>query len=90
MTPELFKIPESLSPKLIWLCKHGLSISYDPRFDTQPLQESPETGADIYPWVCYSLSLPELLRGYGITEDQAIIDYCLKNDLKHWTQERTP
>lgn len=87
---ELFDIPESLSPKLAWLRKHALRTDYDPRFDTSPLQESPETGADIYPWMCGEQAQHSDRPGFGMTEEDACIDYCRKNDITHWTLTPNP
>lgn len=84
---ELFPVPVSLSPKRAWLKRHSLRTDFDPRFDSQPLQESPETGAEIYPWICSHWSGNTELPGVGMTEDEAIIDWCRKNDVQHWTQE---
>ena len=91
MNPELFPIPESLSPKLAWLKKHGLVTHY---FEVlQEGAESPETGEELYPWTCMDRrpnpnhSIKEGIVGVGETEEEACMDYARKNDILHWTLE---
>lgn len=82
------EIPESLSPKLAWLKKHGLTTHFLPPEESLELRECPETGETIYPWRC-GISHPEfgfaVPYGVGETEADAIIDYCRKNDLPHYS-----
>lgn len=86
---ELFPVPESLSPKLAWLKKHGLMTHFD--VDLINLPESLETEDTCYPWICskrdsdpFAYRAGASIIGVGVTEEEAIIDYCQKNDLKHW------
>lgn len=87
MTTELFPIPESLSPKLAWLRANGLMTHYDARLTDCP--ESPETGAICYPWICSKREndpfIYDGLIGVGPNEEDAIWDYCRKNDLPHYS-----
>lgn len=81
---ELFPVEVSLSPKLKWLAKHGLITKHDPTLEDCP--ESPETGETCYPWVCGVLDGRAEPYGVGLTEEDAIVDYCRKNDLPHYSQ----
>lgn len=83
MTADLFPIPESLSPKLAWLRANGLRAEFDPRFDGT--EESPETGETVYPWLCGKLDGEPERYGVGMTDEDAIWDYCRKNDLTHYS-----
>lgn len=87
------ELPESLSPKLAWLRKHGLITHYfevDDHLDR--LTTCPETGNDIYPWWCAperNMASGEHTYelGVGFTEDEAIIDYCRKTETLHYSLE---
>ncbi len=64
----LFPVPESLSPKLVWLAKH--------RLHTKDMSGY---------WLCRNGGWTKSAK--GDTEDEAIIDYCARHGLKHWTLE---
>ncbi len=87
MTDMFPDLPEVLSPKLAWIKKHGLRTM----FDDNMRGECPETGADLYPWACckegktYSPGDWPII-GVGDTEEEAIWDFCWKNDVKHYSQ----
>lgn len=89
MTTELFAdLPESPSPKLVWLRKHGLETRFDPELADCP--ESPETGDTCYPWIVAQADVIELDRftlGSGATEDEAILDYCARTGIPHYSLE---
>jgi len=68
--PDLFEIPESPSPKLVWLKKHRLSLNF--------IEHSQD-------WMCCNAGYT--WQGRGKTEDEAILDYCERHGLKHWTLE---
>lgn len=80
------ELPESLSPKLAWLRKHGLTIEHIPEFDS--FTKSPETGLQCYPWLCgikhaeFGWAAP---LGVGTSEEEAIVDYCWKADIPHYS-----
>lgn len=88
---ELFDIPESLSPKLVWLKKQGLVTSYHAEYADGG--ESPETGEDIYPWTCSQQHPPahgtisQGIIGVGRNETDAILDYCKRTGLVHYSIE---
>lgn len=82
------ELPESLSPKLAWLRKHGLETRFDPELADCP--ESPETGDTCYPWIVTQanvLEIDQFTLGVGATEDEAIIDYCRKTETLHYSLE---
>jgi hypothetical protein len=89
MNPELFPdLPPMLSPKLEFLRKHGLATAYDYGLAQE---------GDPAPWGCYRnrqesdpRGITEAFIGIGADEDAAILDYCAKRGLKHWTLEGTP
>lgn len=91
MSTELFPdLPESPSPKLAWMRKHGLATHFDGGLAACP--ESPETGDTCFPWICSQAKSASLLFsseiqrvGVGTTEDEAIIDFCRKNDVTHYS-----
>ena len=88
MADDLFpNLPETLSPKLSWLRKHGLVTSLDD--DLDELFESPETGDICFPWLCGKKDgdLCAENTGGGRTEDEAILNYCEKTGTKHWSLE---
>lgn len=87
MNTALFPdLPESLSPKLAWLKKHNLQTFYDAEAEG----ESPETGEQIWPWICWKLvdGDPVDVRepyGTGQTEEDAILNYCEKTGTPHYS-----
>jgi hypothetical protein len=74
----LFPIPESPSPRLAWLAKHGLIT----RKNTLP--HAFIAPAD-RPWICCNPAYTQ--KGFGFTEEEAILDYCELFGLTHWTVE---
>lgn len=91
-TPLFPDLPETWSPKIIWLKNHRLFIQHRSEFDgiaEVDLPECPETGVQIYPWRCLKIEPDDCCDpvGVGMTEADAIIDYCRKTDLKHWNVE---
>lgn len=90
---ELFALPESLSPKLKWLRAHGLDTHHFPEYADLP--ESPETGKICYPWICYMDCWDDkydvnFKPGEAETEEDAIWDYCRKNNLPHYSLSDAP
>jgi len=82
MTEELFSVGESMSPKLKWLRKHGLVTHF-----SQETLGDPDSCA----WTCAmakmhpGFSIREGIIGVGNTEEEACIDYAIKNDIPHYT-----
>jgi len=84
----LFDIPYSPSPKLAWLRKHNLETAYDSGL------------AEVYgekePWSCAKIGFDcrgrherfEKHAGFGPTEEDAIIDFCAKNNTIHYSIEQ--
>ena len=89
MNTSLFAdLPESPSPKLTWLRKHGLITKYDPELEACP--ESPETGETCHPWIVTQAAVMRFGRftlGAGQTEDEAILDFCAKQGIPHYSLE---
>lgn len=78
------ELPESLSPKLAWLRKHGITTKERPALEfSLSMSDHPK----YYPWVCGALDGMVEPYGVGETEDDAIWDYCHKNDLTHYSLE---
>lgn len=94
MTADLFPdLPEVLSPRLVFLAKHGLETERIRSGDPDDLTESPETGDDIPVWVCRTKA-PRLNGlfcaneiGGGDTEVEAIVDFCINSGVPYWTVE---
>ena len=82
-------MPESLSPKVAWLRANNLTTCLDRGWTlTIQKKEHPEEGNELHPWSCYSLAFnPEnpTEPGFGATEDDAIISFCGKHGLKHYS-----
>lgn len=86
MSANLFDIPESPSPRLQWIAKHGIQTSFckDTEMDEPwsawigDLFEAIETGGDD----------PEI-GGYatGETEDDAIVKLAKAYGLRLWNEE---
>ncbi len=81
MSELLFDIPETLSPKLVWMRKHGVEI-FQPASEWIGLTV-PETGETVQAWVCKGAGV----SAGGATGDDAIFDWCEKSGVKHWTVE---
>ena len=70
---ELFKIPETLSPRLQWMRDH----------DVKTIPDAWDSFYERERWAAYTgtiADMPELY--YGDTEDEAIVDLAKKNNLK--------
>ena len=86
---ELFdNLPESKSPRLLWMERHDISTHHAPHV-------ADEMGEQ-YVWTAWSRKEdphsngipddPEAC-GYGGTENEAIADYAQKNGWKLWNEE---
>lgn len=87
---ELFPV-ESVtmdSPRLAWMKRHGLCAYHSPALDGA---ECEFTDVPIRPWTCCSASQPiDILFGrfgVGNTEEEACLDYAMKEDIPNWTQQ---
>lgn len=82
-------LPESLSPKLAWLRKHGLVTEF---FSEALEMDEDEFGNDVFPWTCHVIKTdgstysPREIGG-GRTEEEAILNYCQKAGIKHYSLE---
>lgn len=86
MNDALFPLPDSPSPKLQWIRKHGLVTEYYP--ETVGLDED-EFGNDVFPWVCRVIKTDSIYSpreiGGGQTEEEAIIDFCTNSGTPHYS-----
>jgi hypothetical protein len=93
-TPDLFPVPETLSPFLAW--KRELKV-----FTHQYREASADESAECFPpWAAwYGVEDPTDFMmndegpdfdyqanayGYGHTEQEACTDLCLKHNIPHW------
>jgi hypothetical protein len=72
---ELFDIPESKSPRLLWLEKHGVKFERD-FFD--PWEE------ETYQWMAHMRHH----QGFGKTQDEAITDLAKTAGILTWVDEK--
>jgi len=78
---ELFDIPESKSPRLQWMEKHGIETAKG-NFE-RPSDKSR------HEWIAWSN--PEIQStGWGNAEDEAITQLALKMGIKLWNEEGQP
>jgi len=74
MTAELFDMPESLSPKLRWMARHGIKVK----------QDAPDK------WTAWrSLWSPEpsaLNSVTSNTEENALFELAVKTNLQLWNE----
>lgn len=91
---DLFTIPESKSPRLLWMERHELLTHYcdfeepDSRWMCiQPLPE--DKGETIGECMARNCRLYEEanLIGYGATEIEALQDWAVKLKIKLWNEE---
>lgn len=61
------------SPRLAWLKQHDLITTQQ----GYPFTEHPLS------WMCSNRAMT--ICGYGATEADAILDYCARHKIKHWT-----
>ena len=73
MSDNLFEIPETPSPRLQWMRKHGVKTEKTEFVDFH----QPE-----HAWKAESAGMV----GVGPTEDDAIVDLAKKNNLKLWNE----
>lgn len=78
----LFTLPESKSPRLLWMEKHGVEISHRPEFNGE---DEDEFGNVLYPFAALAPRCHE--RGFGNTQDDALTDWAKKNNVKMWNEE---
>ena len=78
MSEELFNLPPSPSPRIKWMREHAIQTHYC---------------ADIEdgPWSAWTGSLADAIEtedgmGYGMTEEDAVIDYAKNANLKLWNE----
>ena len=72
---ELFDIPESKSPRLLWIEKHGVKFERDWHDDLED---------ETWPWVASSGNH----LGYGQTQDEAITDLARVAGILTWVDEK--
>lgn len=89
MNDTLFPLPESPSPRLLWIARHGVQV-IDNGGDV--LVESESRAWREYRWCAYCGEPGRTLfagneAGFGDTEADAIVDLCRKTGLKTWQEE---
>ena len=88
---DLFEIPPSLSPRLAWIKKHGLTIRHDSKI--QPDAEDEFSGERLYPFVVYAGEFPRdgIFAGnrgaWGDSEDEALVAWAKSHGIKLWNEE---
>ena len=76
---ELFDLPETKSPRLIWLDRNGIKVSAPP-------QKRP--GPPLSYWMAYRHDGDFIsASAYGPTEDDAITSLANKLGLRLWNEE---
>lgn len=80
---ELFDLPESKSPRLQWMERHGITVRrYGPHDCGKPGWQDNE-------WFAMGKVHLNYEIGYGDTEDEAITQLALKLGIKLWNEEST-
>lgn len=74
---DLFEIPESKSPRLLWIEKHMITTR-------KTGTDSDELG-DCQRWIAQN----PMKIGYGHTEDEALTQLALKLGVKLWNEEES-
>lgn len=87
MSEELFSVPESKSPKLRWMERHGLRTKHNP--DSQHGDED-DFGNELFRWYAWKyegkLNPPRNAAG-GDTEDDALAAWAVANGKLLWNEE---
>lgn len=93
--PNLFDVPEQLSPRLAWMKKHNVIT-----FHLTPKDPDHVWLADFYEdddldidnpaayFASETASNGERYIGTGDTEDEAIVELCKKRRVKLWNEEQ--
>lgn len=71
MTDTLFDLPDSPSPCLQWMRRHGVQTA---------------EGSDGLWYVYRTVEHPKV-AAFGDTEIEALTDFAIKNNLKLWNEE---
>jgi len=89
MNDTLFDIPESKSPRLLWIEKHGVLTHHSPHMDDDPWMaiipfdgHTGSIGAIMAEW-CRLYDETGMI-GYGETE--AIVKLAIAHNLKLWNE----
>lgn len=89
---ELFNLPESKSPRLLWLEKHGIKV-IDNGIDYEDGDECEFSGDQLYRYCAHDLQgegdpvlFFDHLTGWGHTAEDAIFDFAKKHELKLWNE----
>ena len=81
MSGELFNVPETKSPRLLWIEKHRIKFNRT-RFEVG--DECPETGSEL--WPVYAYDREDKQHG-GATEDDALAAWALARHKLLWFEE---
>ena len=89
MNELLFDIPESKSPRLQWMERHGVKVT-DGGMDFEEGDECMVTGAQLYRFYAHrrlvSGSMVSI-RGGGHTEEAALVKLAKSAGLRLWNEE---
>jgi len=91
MNDTLFEIPEQLSPRLAWIKEHQVRTHHKPGTDPETSYWLPWSAwlpkHDFSPTErgCFALAYEHFV-GYGLTEEDAIIDLAKVEKIKLWNQ----
>lgn len=84
---ELFDIPETLSPKLAWMRDNNCITMRDMSGWVADFRDPKFNSVSSHDYFMERLGYegdPSSV-GYGNTEDEAILDLCIKTKTPHWT-----
>ena len=80
MSDTLFDMPDDPSPRLKWMREQGVKTHHAPHCEDSPwcawFWDNCENGLPIDPERC----------GYGMTEQDAVVDLAKKNNVKLWNE----
>lgn len=85
----LFDVPETPSPRLAWIRRHGVVTYFSP---IEPaVWYAGFAGGSIRDAAAWFIAEQErngdLLIGFGTTEDEAITQAAIKNGIRLWNEE---
>lgn len=92
---ELFSVPETKSPRLKWMERHGVAVREFPERAADPGAEDMETGKELWPWEAFKLSTPTdnglpSIRYGAATQDEALAAWARANGQRMWFEEVSP
>jgi len=89
--PTLFAMPESLSPRLKWMAKHGIRTHHAPDCELKWIAWMPDNHFHEpdpkNPKFKYPVPKDYESCGSGINEEEALEGLCVIYELPHWSEE---